>query len=160
MRNTIFKTILIVVTVCPSYLYGQLRRNVYQFVEYQLPDDSSGNTISGGYRFSYVKGLTNDEFWVRNGVWFVKINSKWMSFFNRGKKVDASIKINGYAFKLHWKKTSKLDGTKVLYKLELKPVGATVSGMPTYYFSPESGIVGIDGHDALLIREDKRYLRF
>jgi hypothetical protein len=68
--------------------------------------------------------------------------------------------IDGKKYSLKWKKSSLYDTVfnARVYKLELLPLGFSISGTTRYFFSPNFGIVGIDGHDNFLMREDKRYL--
>lgn len=171
--------IFFVVVICctPILLLSQSNINKVYFVEYQTKSDSQ--SFSGTYQFEYTriynkdgsfreKGLfatdttnkynTTDVFKVKNGCWYIKIKTKWEIFFNGGKAVSTIVRINDHNFRLIWKKTTFFDNDKIIYRLELKPVGVSISGLGIYYFTPKDGFVAIDGHDYFTVRVDKRYL--
>lgn len=174
-----FKILFSVIGCCvPHLLYSQGNIKKFQFVEYQTKNDSL-TTSSGSFQFEYTriynkdnsfreKGLftndtsnrnrTTDLFKIENGCWYIKNKAKWDIFFNGGKVVGTTVRINGYNFRLVWKKTTFLDNDKIIYRLELKPLGVSISGLGIYYFTTNEGVVAIDGHDYFSIRADKRYL--
>ncbi len=167
----------VVVCCTPLLLLSQSNIKKFHFVEYQTRNDSQSS--SGSYQFEYAriynkdssfreKGLftndtsnkysTTDVFKIKNGCWYIKNKAKWEIFFNGGKAVGTTVRINGYNFRLIWKKTTFLDNDKIIYRLELKPIGVSISGLGFYYFTPNEGVIAIDGHDYFTVRADKRYL--
>jgi hypothetical protein len=93
------------------------------------------------------------------GVWKIKINNRWMPFFDGCTQVKTQIVVNGYVYKIQWQKTAFMDNDLLIYKLKLVPVGFSVSGNPTYFFTYKDGIIAIDGHDAFLVRSDKKDIK-
>ncbi len=172
---------IIVVTITffnNALLFGQNKtKKVYGFVEYQIGIDTS---LLDDFRFEYerilnkdssfrekgllTKGITDkrnttDLFIVKNNCWYVNNKSRWEIFFNGGKPVNTTIKINGNTYKVWWNKTNIYDNADPIYILELKPIGVSISSLAKYYFTLKEGVVAIDGHDFLLVRSDKKYLK-
>ena len=81
-------------------------------------------------------------------------------FFDKEKDINSVILINGDKYLLNWCKTNLIDkeSKEIIYLLKLNPIGFRISGLPQYLFTLKDGIIAIDGHNMLLIREDKKYL--
>jgi hypothetical protein len=177
MNHSIKIFFLTLVCCAPYLLLCQSNIKKFYFVEYSIKKGTQSSIES--YQFEYTriynkdssfreKGLftndtlnkhaTTDQFKIKNGCWYVKNKGKWKIFFNYGKSVATTIRINNYAFRVLWKKTAFLDDGKVIYRLELKPLGVSITGLGIYYFTPNEGVIAIDGHDYFTVRADKRYI--
>lgn len=178
------KTFLIFIFHCLSVSCFSQKAKQFKFVVYDpvIIDSSTGfysykpNEYSFyreylAYNLIREKGVfggdtsssnTNNLFKIVDRKWYVRKNSGWYTFFNNGKPVRTTIKIDGDYYSIKWKATGIFDtipGIKI-YKITFLPIGFSTSGTVSYYFSPKDGVVAVDGHDVFLVREDKVYMQF
>lgn len=145
---------------------------VYKFVveNKQIVDSTTGFYMGIEYEFSYNRvridketfsedgllGSTRNSthlFRVRNGNWYFNINGQWKTFYLRKRKISPNIRMANIFLCLKYDGYEDVKGIScIMYKVV--PINVTVSDLPTFWFSPELGIIRIATNNVTLIRED------
>jgi len=169
MKDILLVAFLCISSVCLSQKFINIRfestpeqENKYKvFFEYKriFLDDLIFKE-EGLFSRDTLNNNTTTIFKIRNDKWYFKKNKKWFIFFDKEKDINSVILINGDKYLLNWCKTNLIDkeSKEIIYLLKLNPIGFRITGLPQYLFTLKDGIIAIDGHNMLLIREDKKYL--
>jgi hypothetical protein len=166
------KYYIIIFFLVGTFVLRSQNPKTYRFIDYNLYSLQNTKNNAFSYQRTWLRDSTykveglfsffdtlKTTFYLKNNVWKVKKGCTWKLFFNSGLPVTTLFSNGKHKYKIVWEKTSLLDNGDTVYKLEFKPIGFSFSGNPTYYFTYKEGVIAINGHDMLLIREDKTYLK-